>query len=224
MSEKSAVVSIKENSAAEPGGQGNEMKTWGERALLAAAKRGQTTAFGVLCEPYEKRLFHRMLQITRNREDAEDALQDAFLGAFVHIKSFDGRSSFSTWLTRIAINAALMKLRKNRASREIPMEGPMDPNEGWFRFEPADCQLDPEQLYAQQEQKLIVARAVSGLRPAIRKAVEIRQLQELSMKETAQTLGISVAAAKGRLFHGRVALRKSFRFRAMGSDRICRAA
>jgi RNA polymerase sigma-70 factor (ECF subfamily) len=89
-----------------------------EDALVAAAKQGQAEAFATLCQPYARRLIRNAHRITRNHEDAEDALQDAFLSAFIHIKNFDGRSSFSTWLTRIAINSALMTLRKKRSSRE----------------------------------------------------------------------------------------------------------
>ena len=86
-------------------------QTGGEASLVAAAKRGQQAAFGALCEFHAKGILHTLFRITRNREDAEDALQDSFLSALVHLESFDGRSSFSTWLTRIAINSALMKLR-----------------------------------------------------------------------------------------------------------------
>src|SRR3981189_1927294 len=92
-----------------------------EQALVAAAKQGQAEAFGAMCEPLARKLIESANRITRNREDAEDALQNAFLSAFIHIKNFDGRSSFSTWLTRIAINSALMTLRKKRNSREIPI-------------------------------------------------------------------------------------------------------
>jgi RNA polymerase sigma-70 factor, ECF subfamily len=92
-----------------------------EQALVAAAKQGQVEALGALCQPLARKLIHSAQRITRNREDAEDALQDAFLSAFIHIKNFDGRSSFSTWLTRIAINSALMTLRKKRSSQEVPV-------------------------------------------------------------------------------------------------------
>jgi RNA polymerase sigma-70 factor (ECF subfamily) len=165
-----------------------------------------------------------MLRITRNREDAEDALQDSFLSAFVHLRDFDGRSSFSTWLTRIAINSALMKLRKNRGSREIPMDEPAGAGDTLLRFEPADWHPDPEEQYAWQERQRVVAEAVRGLRPTLRKVIEIRELQEGSIKETAQRLGISVAAAKARLFHARAALRKAPRLRAMRQGRVRRAA
>jgi len=203
---------------------GRNLRGNGEEHLVSAAKSGRQAAFGELCGRHAKKIFHTAFRITRNHEDAEDALQDSFLSAFQHLRNFDGRSSFSTWLTRIAINSALMKLRKNRACREIPMEESAEAGENSPRYEPVDCHLDPEESYAQQERKRILTGAVRALRPAIRQVVEIRQLQEVSLKETAQILGISVAATKGRLFHGRVALRRAFHLRAAGPGRVRRAA
>jgi DNA-directed RNA polymerase specialized sigma24 family protein len=92
-----------------------------EQALVAPAKQGPVEAFGALCQPLARKLIQSAQRITRNRQDAEDALQDASLTAFIHIKNFDGGSSFFTWLTRIAINSALMTLRKKRSSRETPI-------------------------------------------------------------------------------------------------------
>jgi len=182
-----------------------------EDALVAAAKQGQAEAFATLCQPHARRLIRNAHRITGNHEDAEDALQDAFLSAFIHIKNFDGRSSFSTWLTRIAINSALMTLRKKRSSREILIgSGELGANGvGWDVPDPS---ANPEKLYAQREKERILREAICELRPTIRQAVEI-QLRELSMEATAGMIGVSVAAAKGRLFHGRRALRKSFRLR-----------
>jgi RNA polymerase sigma-70 factor (ECF subfamily) len=182
-----------------------------EDALVAAAKQGQAEAFATLCQPLARKLIQSTQRITRNREDAEDAFQDALLSAFIHIKNFDGRSSFSTWLTRIAINSALMTIRKKPSSREIPIGcGELGANGvGWDVPDPS---ANPEKLYAQREKQRILREAICELRPTIRQAVEI-QLRELSMEETAVMLGVSVAAAKGRLFHGRRALRKAFRLR-----------
>jgi RNA polymerase sigma-70 factor (ECF subfamily) len=176
-----------------------------EDALVAAAKQGQAEAFGALCQPFARKLIQSAQRITKNREDAEDALQNAFLSAFIHIKNFDGRSSFSTWLTRIAINSALMTLRKKRRSREIPIaSGDVGANEvGWDVPDPS---ANPEKLCAQREKERILKEAICELRPTIRQAVEF-QLREFSMEETAGMTGVSVAAAKGRLFHGRRALR-----------------
>ncbi|MCU1242109.1 MAG: polymerase sigma-54 factor RpoN [Candidatus Acidoferrum typicum] len=166
-----------------------------EQALVAAAKQGQAEAFGALCQPLARKLIQSAQRITRNREDAEDALQDAFLSAFIHIKNFDGRSSFFTWLTRIAINSALMKLRKKRSSREILIgAGELGANGvGW---DVPDHSANPEKLYAQREEERILREAVRDLRPTIRQAVEF-QLQELSMEETAAMTGVSLTAAKG---------------------------
>jgi RNA polymerase sigma factor (sigma-70 family) len=195
-----------------------------EAHLVSAAKSGHQAAFGELCERHAKRIFHTTLRVTRNREDAEDALQDSFLSAFVHLRNFDGRSSFSTWLTRIAINSALMKLRKNRSCREVSMDESATADGTFPPHELADWSPDPEVHYAQGERQRIVAGAVRDLRPTLRKVVEIRELQEDSMKETAKRLGISLAAAKGRLFHARAALRRAPRLRAMRQTRVRRAA
>jgi RNA polymerase sigma-70 factor, ECF subfamily len=195
-----------------------------ESRLVADAKRGHQGAFGELCERHSKKLFHTTLRITRNREDAEDALQDSLLSAFVHIRKFDGRSSFYTWLTRIAINCALMKLRKNRACHEVSIDEPIDSGEERMHSEPADAAPSPEARCVQRERETMLTVAVRRLRPAIREAVRVRHLQEFSIKETAQILGISVEATKGRLFHARVALRKASRLTSIGRARVRQAA
>jgi RNA polymerase sigma-70 factor (ECF subfamily) len=133
------------------------------------------------------------------------------LSAYLSINRFDGRSSFATWLTRIAINSALMILRKRRSIRELPIIEQAFDSEVSPVWDISDCAPNPEKRYVQQERQELVLRAVGRLRPRIRRVVELNQLQECSMKATAERLGISVAAAKGRLFHGRVALRKSLR-------------
>lgn len=188
--------------------------SWSEEKLVAASKGGQTTAFVELCERHAKKMFGVIHRITRNREDAEDALQDSFLRAFVHIREFDGRSSFSTWVTRIAINSALMILRKKRTYSELPLDGPDDSGANRRHWEVADWAPNPEKRYAQRERNKILWGAIRNLRPALRRVVEIQLLQERSMKETAELMGISIAAAKGRLFHAKHALRKSGRLKS----------
>ena len=177
--------------------------------LLSAAKKGDQAAFGQLFERHSKKIFHSTLRITRNREDAEDALQDCFLSGLLHLNDFDGRSQLSTWLTRIAINAALMKLRRNRYSREVPMEFTDEEGKERPRLHLIDSSLNPEETYTQRERAMLLRDALGSLRPRVRAAIEICQLQECSVRETARKLGISTAAAKGRLFHARVALRKA---------------
>lgn len=183
-----------------------------EDALVAAAKQGQAEAFATLCQPHAPRLIRNAHRITRNHEDAEDALQDAFLSAFIHIKNFDGRSSFSTWLTRIAINSALMTLRKKRSSRETSI-GFGESDAKGLAWDVPDPSPNPEKACAQREKERLLREAICDLRQTIRRVVEIQQLRELSMKETARMMGVSVTAAKGRLFHAKRALRKALRLR-----------
>jgi RNA polymerase sigma factor (sigma-70 family) len=179
--------------------------------LVTAAKRGHQEAFDELCRNCSDRIFRTLLRITKNREDAEDALQESFLSAFVHLKEFDERASFSTWLTRIAINSSLMILRKKRQSRETSLDVPAGEASGTVHWEIPDHSPNPERLYAQRERELILKRAVGGLRPSIRAVIQIHQLQERSMKETAGMIGISVGATKARLFQAKLALRKRYR-------------
>jgi RNA polymerase sigma-70 factor (ECF subfamily) len=192
--------------------------------LLSAARRGDKAAFGRLFESHSKKILHSTLRITRNHEDAEDALQECFLSGLVHLNDFDGRSQLSTWLTRIAINAALMKLRRNRYSREVPMEFTDEEGKERPRFQFIDGSPNPEESYVEGERARLLREALSGLRPRVRAAIDICQLQECSVKETARKLGISTAAAKGRLFHARVALRKACIQKANQANRRLRRA
>lgn len=192
--------------------------------LVAAAKEGHQAAFGELFARYSRRILRTTLRIMRNREDAEDALQDSFLNALVHIGSFEGRSSFSSWLTRIAINSALMKLRKNRACPEVSIERPAGVSEDFAPHESADPGAGPEERFAQRQRETIVAGAVRSLRPRLRQVIEIRRLQESSTRETARLLRISTAAAKSRLYHAQVALGRMSALRAIAPRRVRRAA
>ena len=192
--------------------------------LLSAAKKGDQAAFGQLFERHSKKIFHSTLRITRNHEDAEDALQECFLSGLLHLNDFDGRSQLSTWLTRIAINAALMKLRRNRYSREVAMEFVDEEGKERPRFQFIDGAPNPEDSFVQKERARLLYNALDGLRPRVRAAIEICQLQECSVRETARQLGITTAAAKGRLFHARVALRKACIQKANAASRRLRPA
>jgi RNA polymerase sigma factor (sigma-70 family) len=194
-----------------------------EKRLVSAAKYGQNVAFDVLCGRHAPRILRALLRITKNHEDAEDALQDSFLSAFLHIGEFDGRSAFSTWLTRIAINSALMILRKKRTSHEISLDSSADSGTKESSWEMPDHAPNPEKRYAQHERESILRGAIGTLRPTIRKVIELQQLQEHSMKETAAIIGISVAAAKARLFHAKIALRKAPRLKSIKSARMRRS-
>lgn len=178
-------------------------------SLVQAAKSGHSTAFATLSERHRKQIFRAAYRITRSSEDAEDAVQDTLLRAYLHVTDFDGRSSFATWLTRIAINSALMILRKKRASPEIATEYNDDSAAEGPRYEITDSRPNPETCYAQSEAESMLKKAIQRLRPALRVVVQIQQLQERPMRETAEAIGISVTAAKGRLFHAKNALRRS---------------
>ena len=186
----------------------SDLRAWSEEQLIAAAKSGRRAPFGELCERNAKKVFRVVYRIMRNREDAEDAVQDCLLNAFAHVKEFDERSRFVTWLTRIAINAALAKLRKNHWKREVPMHEPNPASELEWHGEIQDDAPDPEEIHHFREWKEILNSAILGLPPRPRSVVELHQLQEHSLKETAQILGISTAAAKAGMFHARAALRR----------------
>jgi RNA polymerase sigma-70 factor, ECF subfamily len=187
----------------------NEALDFREKNLVAAAKSGCAAAFEELCLPYMERLRQRTYRITKNWEDGEDALQDSLLRAFVHLKNFDGRSAFSTWLTRIATNSALMILRKKRSSYLVALDHSEDPRGSAPVDTVADANPNPETHCSQREQEQILRGAILQLRPKIRRAVELQQLEENSLAQTAQILGITLAATKGRLFHAKTALRKA---------------
>ena len=176
-----------------------------DEALVAGAKMGHGSVFEELHKRHGDKMFRVAHRITRHREDAHDAVQESFLSAYLHLNKFDERAKFSTWLTRIAINAALMKIRKHRLSREVGVEDAV---------ELSGPVPNPEEIFARTEQQTALRDAIAKLRPALRKVVELYDLQERSLHETAATLGISLAAAKGRLFHARVALRRTPRLRA----------
>jgi RNA polymerase sigma-70 factor (ECF subfamily) len=180
-----------------------------DEALVAGAKMGHGSFFDELHKRHRERMFWVAHRITRHREDAQDAVQESFLSAYVHLKKFDERARFSTWLTRIATNAALMKIRKNRVSREVGVEDPAT------AVELSDSVPNPEEICARTEQREALKDAIAKLRPTLRNVVELYDLQERSLHETAEDLGISVAAAKGRLFHARAALRRTAKRKAV---------
>jgi RNA polymerase sigma-70 factor, ECF subfamily len=180
-----------------------------EARLLQDARRGRREAFDALCLTLTPRLLKTAFRITRNREDAEDAVQDSLMRALMHINSFQGNSSFSTWLTRIVMNSALMIRRKNRNARRFCSDDLGARENPGLELQIPDRSPNPEQAYAERERKAILHEAIGKLRPRIRAVVEVAHQHELPLRETARVLDISVAAVKGRFFHARVALRKS---------------
>jgi RNA polymerase sigma-70 factor (ECF subfamily) len=178
-----------------------------EVGFVFAAKRGDSAAFEMLCKQSASTVFHIAWRMMRSKEDAEDVVQESFQMAFIHLKSFKGGSRFSTWLSRIAINAALMKLRRKRHFQDVTLDQSTETEEPSVRHDVADQSPNPEELYAQQERQWILFEAMNGLTPGIRKAIELRELGERSTEETAQIMGISASAVKARVFHGRRKLR-----------------
>jgi RNA polymerase sigma-70 factor (ECF subfamily) len=189
-----------------PLSKGMAMKIAGqdeEAALVVAAKRGDGRAFEILIERHQQRILAVVRRFAHIREDAEDIVQQSFQKAFVHLHRFEGKSRFSTWLTRIAINEALMFLRRGRGLREVSIEDLSGNEETALGLEIPDSRADPEITFLQGERSRILSAAMNRLRPGIRKAIELRELGELSLEEAARVMGLSVAALKGRVFHGR---------------------
>ena len=182
-----------------------------DEELVAATKDGDELAFETLVKRHQRRIFALAFRYTRIREDAEDIVQETFQKAFVHLQKFEGKSSFSTWATRIAINQALMLLRTRRALHEVPVDDSSGDHGTTPSPDLADISPDPEATYLQKEKAQIVSTAIRRLRPGMRRAVELRELAELSTRETAGLMGLSVAAIKTRLFHARKELGKALR-------------
>ena len=182
-----------------------------EERLVIAAKNGSERAFETLVERYRGRIIAIALRLTRVEDDAEDAAQISFQKSYFRLRTFEGKSSFSTWLTRIAINEALMLRRRTRAHWQVSIDEPIEAETGAADLETPDSRPDPEVSCAQGERARILLAAMDKLRPALRKAIELRELAELSTEETAGHLGISVGAVKARLFHGRRELREALR-------------
>jgi len=179
-----------------------------DAALVAGAKTGNGRAFELLVQQHERKIFLLAQRVTRNREDAEDVVQPSFQKAF-HLKKFEGQSLFSTWLTRIAINEALMLLRRKRRSREVPISESPTEDEIALPLDIPDLGLNPEDSCLRREQERILSAAVNELTPGTRKAIRLRELDERSTEETAQVMGLSVGAVKARVFHGRRKLCKT---------------
>jgi RNA polymerase sigma-70 factor, ECF subfamily len=199
-----------------------------DEELVAAAKGGDELAFETIVKRHRQRISAVALRYTRSREDAEDIVQQTFQRAFSHLQGFEGRSSFSTWLTSIVINQALMFLRRRKALREVPIDHPSNDQGTTPALEMADASPDPESSYLEQEEARVLAEAIGQLRPAMRTAVELTELRELSMLEAARHLGISTGAVKSRVFHARrklgEALRRNMRSRRMPGDGISAVA
>jgi RNA polymerase sigma-70 factor (ECF subfamily) len=177
-----------------------------EATLLASAKAGDSAAFECLIMPHWDALLRVTQRILRNREDAEDSVQAAFLEAFRNLNSFRGRSRFSSWLTRIAMNAALMRLRVSRRKRETSLDAVTETGEPLGRFHPVETRLNPEQEYFAMEDRILLQEGLMKLGPLDAEILHLRSVQELSAKETARIVNLPMGRIKSRLHRARIKL------------------
>jgi RNA polymerase sigma-70 factor, ECF subfamily len=194
-----------------------------ELALVHAAKAGDLGAFEELVKRYDRNVFRIAQHITQNREDAEDVVQDAFLKAYQNLQNFQENSKFYTWLVRIAVNEALMRLRRRRPGQMVSLDEDIKTDEDSMPREVADWSPNPEQLYKQSELREILQRTIQGLPASFRTVFVLRDVEGLSTEETAEALGLSIPAVKSRLLRARLQLRerltKYFKSREGGDGR-----
>ena len=179
-----------------------------ELPLVDRARAGDATAFGSLVTRYEGRILRLAKRITQNEEDAEDVVQESFLKAYENLDRFQGNSKFYTWLVRIAVNESLMKLRKRRSDRTVSLDEPVETGEETVQREIAVWEGNPEQRFTQTEMREILDDAIRGLEPIYRTVFQLRDVEELSTEETAEALGLTIAAVKSRLLRARLQLRE----------------
>ena len=191
-----------------------------EAAVVAQARQGDASAFSELLRRYESKIFRLALHITQYREDGEDVLQETFLKAYEHLDQFQGQSKFYTWIVRIAVNQALMKLRKRKSDRSVSLDDTIDTGEDTVAREIAGWDENPEQQYSREELSRILGGAVEDLAPIYRAVFVLRDIDELSTEETADALGLSVPAVKSRLLRARLQLRDKLTrfFKRKGDD------
>jgi RNA polymerase sigma-70 factor, ECF subfamily len=186
--------------------------------LVAAARLGSSAAFAELREIYAQRVYRKILTMTKNREDAEDALQETFLHAYMALHTFEERASFYTWVTRIAINSALMTLRRRRRRAEVSLDSPSEVDETISCFEFPDNGPSPELICVHRQGYAYVRRSIWKLQPRLRQVIEMQMKNNCSVREIAQALGISEAAVKSRLSRARARLVSAYAIRESKMD------
>jgi RNA polymerase sigma-70 factor (ECF subfamily) len=178
-------------------------------SLVHATQNGDISAFEQLVKRYDRRLLRIAQSITHNAEDSQDVVQEAFLKAFRNLANFREESQFSTWLTRITVNQALMKLRKLRSIKEVSMDDDFQADGDILPREVADWAPNPEQLYWASELRDILHRALSEMRPLLRTVFVLRDIEGMSIDQTADVLNLTQVAVKARLSRARLYLRES---------------
>src|SRR6202453_2846987 len=186
--------------------------------LVAAARSGSSAAFAELREIYAPRVYRKLVTMTKNREDAEDAMQDTFLRAYMALHTFEERSSFYTWVTRIAINSALMILRRHRMRSEVSFDTPSETEEAISGFEFKDTGPSPEHICVHRQSYACMLRSISKLQPRLRQVIEMQMTDNYSIREIAQALEISEAAVKSRLSRARSRLASAPAIRSSKRD------
>jgi RNA polymerase sigma-70 factor (ECF subfamily) len=176
--------------------------------LVHASKNGDVTAFEQLVKRYDRKLLRIAQSVTHNREDSQDAVQEAFLKAYQHLAEFGADSQFSTWLIRITLNQSLMKLRKQRATKEVSLDEDFQSEENAFPIEVIDWAPNPEQLYSVSQLRNILIKTIEELRPILRGVFVLQDLEGLSTEQTAEVLNLSQSAVKSRLWRARLQLRE----------------
>jgi RNA polymerase sigma-70 factor, ECF subfamily len=176
--------------------------------LVHASKNGDVAAFEQLVKRYDRKLLRIAQSITHNREDSQDAVQEAFLKAFQHLGEFRENSKFSTWLIRITVNQSLMKLRKQRAAREASLDEDFQADGDILPKEVTDWAPNPEQLYWASELRNILIKCMQELSPILRTVFVLRDIEGLTIDQTAEVLNASHTAVKARLWRARLQLRE----------------
>ena len=179
-----------------------------EATLLAEAREGKPEAFTELVNRYERNIYRLALNLTGNRADAEDVLQEAFLKAYSHLDQFQGNSRFYTWLVRIAVNEGLMKLRKRRSDKSTSLDEMGETEDDAVPRQLVAWEDTPEQRYAKTELQSILSEAVESLEPTFRTVFVLRDIEDFSTQETAELLSLSIPAVKSRLLRARLKLRQ----------------
>ena len=176
--------------------------------LVHASKNGDVAAFEQLVKKYDGKLLRIAQSVTHNREDSQDAVQEAFLKAYQNLGEFREDSQFSTWLIRITLNQSLMKLRKQRATREVSLDEDFQAYGDILPMEVIDWAPNPEQLYRATELRNILIKTLKELSPILRTVFVLRDIERLSIDQTAEVLNISHVAVKARLWRVRLQLRE----------------
>ncbi|MCB1021310.1 MAG: RNA polymerase sigma factor [Acidobacteria bacterium] len=178
-----------------------------DAALVERVREGDREAFNELVERHASKIFRLARHITKNDAEASDVLQDAFLKAYSRLDQFQGDSKFYTWLVRIAVNEALMRLRKRRGDKTVSLDQDVETEDGAMRREVADEGEDPEEAYGREEMRVILERAIDSLSDTYRSVFVLRDVEGLSTEETADMLDLSISAVKSRLLRARLQLR-----------------